>query len=121
MKVETEADAEISDKEWHSKQKEDGDKMIAADDDGENTAAGANGDCHVTAMKSQGLSEYEINKAKNVAELKRQLAEVDKAYPLPEELRGKKEHRKPVSGKKGKAPQGEVVRRGSTRIKDQAK
>lgn len=121
MKVETEADSEVSDKEWHSKQKEDGDKEMAADDGGENAAAGANGDRHVTATKLQGLSEYEMIKAKNVAKLKRQLAEVDKNYPLPEEFRGKKEHRKPASSKKGKAPQGDVVRRESTRIKDQAK
>jgi len=98
---------EVSDKEWQ-KQKEDGDKKTAADDGSENAAVGTNGD-HVTAMKSQGLSEYEINKVKNVAKLKQQLAEVDKNYPLPEEFRGKKDHRKPASSKKGKAPWGDVV------------
>ncbi|EDR04482.1 uncharacterized protein LACBIDRAFT_304605 [Laccaria bicolor S238N-H82] len=117
---ETDADLEVSDKEWHSEQKEDGDNMAAEDNGGDNAAAGAHGNHHVTATKSHGLSEYEINKAKNVAELKRKLAEVDKKYPFPEELRGKKEHRKPASIKKGKAPEGEVIRRGSTRIKDQA-
>jgi chromatin segregation and condensation protein Rec8/ScpA/Scc1 (kleisin family) len=62
-----------------------------------------------------------MDKAKNVAELRRKLAEVEKNYPLPEEFRATKEHRKPASSKKAKAPQEEVVRRESTRIKDKAK
>jgi len=118
VKVETDADLEVSDKEW---QEEDGDKMMIEDDSGENAAAGVNGDRHVTTTESQGLSDYKINKAKNVADLRRKLAEVEKNYPLPEEFRVMKEHRKPGSSKKGKAPQEEAVRRESRRIKDQAK
>ena len=121
MKVETEADLEVSDNDWHLKQEEDGDKMTATDDGGENEAAGANGDRHVTTTKSQGVSEYKKNKAKNEADLRKRLAEVEKNYPLPEELRVTKGHRKPASSKKSKAPQGDVVRRESTRIKDLAK
>jgi len=118
VKVETDANLEVSDKEW---QEEDGDKMMIEDDGGENAAAGANGDHHVTTTESQGLSDYEINKAKNVADLRRKLAEVEKNYPLPKEFRVTKEHRKPGSSKKGKALQEEVVHRESRRIKDQAK
>jgi len=119
VKVETEAGSEVSDKEWYSKQKDARGEKTAADDGSKNASAGANGDCHITAAKSQGLSDYELKKVKNVAKLKRQLAELDKKYPLPEELRQKEEYRKPGISKKGKAPQGDVVRRASTRIKDQ--
>lgn len=120
MKVETEADLEVSDNDWHSKQEEDGDNMTAAEHGCENEAAGANGDRHVTTTKSQGLSEYKKNKAKN-ANLRKRLAEVEKNYPLPKELRVTKGHRKPASSKKSKALQGDVVCRESTRIKDLAK
>jgi len=109
VKVETEASSEVSDKEWYSKQKDAGGEKTAADDGSKNTGAGVNGDCHVTAVKSQGLSEYELKKAKNVTELKRQLAELDKKYPLLEELRRKEEYRKPGISKKGKAPQGNII------------
>ena len=63
------------------------------------------------------VSEYEISKAKNITKLRRQLAEVDKEYPFPEEPRQKKEVRKQSSSKKDKAPQGEAVQQESTRIK----
>lgn len=41
----------IRSSKWHSKQKEDENKKMAADDVGENAAVGVNGDGHVTMMK----------------------------------------------------------------------
>ena len=108
---------EVSDEEWCLKQREDREDKTAAGDGSKKVATGSNEDGRATGTKSQGLSEYKISKAKNIAELRRQLAEVDKEYPFPKELRQKKEVRKQSSSKKDKAPQGEAVRRELTRIK----
>ena len=86
-------------------------------DGSKKVATGSNEDGRATGTKSQGLSEYKISQVKNIAELRRQLAEVDKENPFPKELRQKKEVRKQSSSKKDKAPQGEAVRQESTRIK----
>jgi hypothetical protein len=54
VRVGTEADSEVSDKEWYSKQKEDRGKMTAADDSSKIAAAGAIGDCHITSVWKLG-------------------------------------------------------------------
>ena len=87
------------------KNAEEQDKDIAGDD--------AIGDDDTTL--SNGISEYERSKAKNIAKLKLELAKLDEQYPLPEEFQQKAVTKK--SAKKKSKVQGEEVRRQSARNK----
>jgi len=65
-----------------------------------------------------GKSEYELNKEKNIKEIKQRLVELDERYPLPKELAQKKLPKAPAA-KKGKQVRNETaVRRASQRGKD---
>lgn len=65
-----------------------------------------------------GKSQYEINKEKNIEEIKQKLADLEEQYPLPEEFVQKTTTKAPAV-KKGKQVQNETaVRRESQRGKD---
>lgn len=67
------------------------------------------GDGHATEARSKGQSEYERNKAKNIAELEQELSRIDEQYPLPEELKRKPGPKKSAAKKKSKTRDEEVV------------
>ena len=60
-------------------------------------------------MGSKGQSEYERNKAKNIAKLKLELSRLNKQYPLPDELKQKPGPKKSAANKKSKTRDEEVV------------
>jgi hypothetical protein len=71
---------------------------------------------HVTGHL--GVSKYEINKEKNIEEIKQKLADLEEQYPLPEEFVQKTTTKAPAV-KKGKQVRNETaVRRESQRGKD---
>jgi hypothetical protein len=74
---------------------------------------------NTASQSTRGLSEYEKNKAKNIAELKGILVELDATYPMPEEFLCESGSKK-RGGKKKAQENGEPVeRRESTRNKGQ--
>ena len=103
-KDEAEGDREVSDEEWRLKNAEDQD--VAGED--------ANGDDDTPL--SNGISEYERSKAKNIAKLKLELAKLEEQYPLPDEFQQKSATKKSVK-KKSKVQGEEVIRRQSARNK----
>ncbi|KIJ91185.1 hypothetical protein K443DRAFT_135548 [Laccaria amethystina LaAM-08-1] len=79
--------------------------------------ADASGDDSPNAAVA-GKSQYEINKERNMKEIKQRLAELEEQYPLPKEFAQKKLPKAPAV-KKGKQGRNEtVVRRESQRGKD---
>lgn len=98
--AEDESGEDMGDEEWRKAMRIDSDD---SDDSDESDT--------VTAEKVvPAISQYELDKAKNIAQLKERLEEVKKAYPMPEVI---KKPAKPKSkSKKEKEP---VERRVSTR------
>ena len=88
------------------KNAEEQDKDVAGDD--------TIGDDDTTL--SNGISEYERSKAKNIAKLKLELAKLDEQYPLPDEFQQKAVTKKSAK-KKSKVQGEEVFRRQSARNK----
>jgi hypothetical protein len=79
--------------------------------------ADASGDDSPNAAVA-GKSQYEINKERNMKEIKQRLAELEEQYPLPKEFAQKKLPKAPAV-KKGKQGRNETaVRRESQRGKD---
>ena len=64
-----------------------------------------------------GKSQYEINKEKNIEEIKQKLAELEEQYPLPKECAQKKIMKAPAV-KKGQVQNETAVRQESQRGKD---
>jgi len=101
----------MTDRQW--KDENHGDHKENEEDDGKHN------NTNVASQPTHKLSEYEKNKAKNVAELKARLTELDATHPMPKEFVCK-----PASKKWGgkKKPQGEgepVQRQALTRNKGQ--
>jgi hypothetical protein len=65
---------------------------------------------------SKGQSDYERNKAKNIAELERELGQLNEQYPVPDELKRKPGPKKSSAKNKSKTRDEEVVRRESRRL-----
>ena len=105
-KAEAEGDQEVSNEEWRLKNAEDQDKDVAGKD--------ANGDNDTTL--SNGISEYERSKAKNIAKLKLELAKLEEQYLLPDEFQQKSVMKKSVK-KKSKMQGEEVIQHQSARNK----
>jgi hypothetical protein len=85
----------------------------------ENDVAGgddAKGDGDGTETRSKGQSDYERNKAKNIAELQRELGQLNEQYPVPDEVKRKPEPKKSSANKRSKTRDEEVVRRESPRL-----
>ena len=82
------------------------DKDVAGDD--------AIGDDDTTL--SNGISEYERSKAKNIAKLKLELAKLEEQYPLPDKFQQKSATKK-LAKKKSKVQGEEAIRRQSARNK----
>jgi hypothetical protein len=125
LKEGLEGEREVSDDEWDAKNRDEveGEGKLNTDDSVkaiENDVAGGDdveGDDHPTEAVPKGPSEYERNKAKNIAELKRELSQLNERYPLPEELKRKPEPKKAAN--KSKTQDEEVVRRESPRNKSE--
>ena len=125
MKEGLEGEHEVSDDEWNAKNRDEveGEGKLNTNDSVkaiENDVAGGDnveGDDHPTKVVPKGLSEYERNKAKNIAELKQELGQLNEWYPLPEELKRKPEPKKAVN--KIKTPDEEVVQCESPRNKSE--
>lgn len=72
-------------------------------------------DDQVSETSSKGTNEYVRNKAKNIAELKGELDNVNAQHPLPDEKQ--KPVSKKLAKKKGKVDGDKVVRQESLRKK----
>ena len=107
---ENEADG-MTDEQW--KVEIDGDDDESEEDKVKHNSA------NMASQSTPGLSEYEKSKAKNIAELKLRLAELEATHPMPEEF-----VREPVSKKRGRKKKAQengdpAQRRESTRNRPQ--
>ena len=109
--VRDELDSEISDEEWRLKHNEARDEKIDMDNCDKDSASvnDAERDYNITNVLIKRVNEYKKNKVKNVAMLQKKLAKLNKKYSLLEEFKAKKEPKKPVSKKKNKVQQREVI------------
>lgn len=116
-------EGEVSDEEWRLKHNEAGDEKMDTDDCNEDSASvnDAGRDHDITDVSMKRMSEYQKSREKNIAALKGELAKLDEKYPLPEEFKRKNELKTPANKKKDKVKQADVVRRESTRNKDQSR
>ena len=98
--------AEPDDEEWNNE--DEGEGQLATDSSAkikENDVAGGDnikGDGHATEAGSKGQSEYERNKAKNIAELELELSRLNEQYPLPDKVKQKPGPKKSAANKKSK-------------------
>ena len=110
-------EGDVSDEELKLKNAEEADEQLGTDtviSEDRNTARSDNAkvDGQVTETSLKGKGEYVRDKAKNIAELKRELDKVKEQYPLPDELKKKPMVKKSAKGK-GKMQGNEVIRRES--------
>ena len=94
---------------------QDGDGRVSGPEDEDEKGDKEDGKETGNAPKSAKLCEYLETREKNIADLKKRLAEVEEQFPMPEILKGKV---KKVASKKKERSDEPVVRRESPRNKD---
>jgi hypothetical protein len=109
MDGEDDKEKEMDDEEWK--------KQNSESEENENQTENVDQTKNGNKKSVGGLSEYEKSKAKNIAQLKLVMENLNENYPFPEDLVPKPALKKPAAKKEKKEIQQPVERRASMRNK----